>query len=292
VSTALILAALTLGGCTAATGGSDGSSTGSSVATGSTGDSPTKTPGGGSDTSASNTAASETTATGRQLITTGTMSVTVGRPATAAESAVRIVEAAGGRIDGRVERAATKTQPGSAKLTARIPSASLNSTIDELKTLGRLESIDLTQQDVTAESKDLDARIGALRTSVARLTDLMTRAATTADLIAIESSLATRQSELESLESQKRSITDRVDLSTVTLLLGSVAAAPKPLPATFLSGLSTGFDAFVGFLSGLLVVVGVLIPWLVFLAVLAAIAWQIRRVRRARQAQSASPGAE
>jgi hypothetical protein len=84
-----------------------------------------------------------------------------------------------------------------------------------------------------------------------------------------------------------------VDLSTVTLLLGSVAAAPKPLPATFLSGLVTGFDAFVGFLSGLLVVVGVLIPWLVFLGIVAAVAWQIRRVRRARHAQSvAASGVE
>lgn len=288
MSTVLILAALTLGGCSATTSGSTGSTAGSSVATDSSGGgSAGKNP--GVDSGA---AASETTASGRQVITTGTMSVTVERPATAVESAVRIVEAAGGRIDGRIERTATKTEPGSAKLTARIPSARLNSTIDELKTLGRLESIDLSQQDVTAESKDLDARIVALRTSVARLVDLMSRAATTADLISIESTLATRQGELESLESQKRSITDRVDLSTVTLMLGSVAAAPKPSPATFLAGLAIGFDAFVGFLSGLLVVAGVLIPWLAFLGGVAAVALAIVRALRARRAPPAAPGAE
>ena len=225
---------------------------------------------------------------GRQVITTGSVSITVEKPAAAADAAVRIVERAGGRVDGRSEQAPTENGPGSAKLTVRIPSTRLTATIDALKELGTLEDIDLSSQDVTAQAQDLDARITALRASVDRLVELMSRATTTADLITIESALSDRQGNLESLESQKRSIDDQVDLSTITLQLGTAATAPKRVPATFLSGLIAGWDSFVGFLSGLLVVVGVLLPWIVFLALIALLSLIVVRRGIARRARAAS----
>jgi hypothetical protein len=119
----------------------------------------------------------------------------------------------------------------------------------------------------------------------------MADADTTADLISIESALSERQSNLESLESQKRSLDDLVELSTYTIQLGTEADAPVDEPDTFLSGLAAGWHAFVAFFSFLLVAFGVLLPWLVLVGLaLAVIVVTIRR--RGKVGPAAADGAE
>jgi predicted small secreted protein len=278
VAAVLALAALGLAGCTG-TGGSGISTVSSS---GSAVRAPDTAPGQGGATKDATGTLVTGAGSARQVITTGTVAITVDSPATAADAAVRLVEATGGRVDGRDERAPTGGDPGSAQLVLRIPTAKLSATIDQLKTLGRLENISLSTQDVTGQAQDLTARITALQTSVDRLVALMARAATTADLISIESALSERQSNLESLQAQKRAMDDEVDLATITLQLGTAATAPVHPPGTFLSGLIAGWNAFVAFLSGVLVIVGVLLPWLAFLALLAGIGFIVFRIRRSR----------
>ena len=219
---------------------------------------------------------------GRAVITIGTISITVETPSTAAEKAVRIADATGGHVDGRTEHPSTSGDPGSARLVLRIPSTRLDAALAELKKLGRVENLSLSTQDVSGQSQDLDARITALTTSVDRLVELMSRATTTADLISIESTLSDRQANLESLQAQKRGLDNQVELATLTVEFGTVATAPMRPPATFLSGLIAGWDSFVTFLSGLLVVVGVALPWLAFATLLAAIAVLAVRRRRIR----------
>jgi Domain of unknown function (DUF4349) len=231
-----------------------------------------------------------TIASEREVITTGSLSVTVEHPAEAADDAARIVEQAGGRVDARsenprpgplMEGSDTKTsETDRAQLTLRIPSAVLTATLIDLKKLGTVQDSSLTSQDVTAQSQDLDARVTALRTSVDRLVALMAKAESTADLIAIESALSERQANLEGLEAQKRVLDSQVQLATITLDLHSRADAPVKTPDTFLSGLAAGWDAFVGFFAGVVVVLGVLVPWIILAAAIAAGALAILRLRR------------
>jgi hypothetical protein len=228
--------------------------------------------------------------TEREVITTGSLSITVEHPAAAADDAAGIVERAGGRVDARTENprpqpltgedADAELETDRAQLTLRIPSAVLTDTLAELKKLGKVQDSSLTSQDVTAQSQDLDARVTALRTSVDRLVALMAKADSTADLIAIESALSERQANLEGLEAQKRVLDSQVQLATITLDLHSVADAPVKTPDTFLSGLAAGWDAFVGFFAGVVVVLGVLVPWIILAAAIAAGALTILRLRR------------
>jgi len=218
----------------------------------------------------------------RQVIVTGSMTVTVDSPADAATDVARIAEASGGRVDARSETAPTDGDKGRATLTLRLPSEGLQETLDSIEALGELEQLDLETSDVTTEVADLDARISALEKSLARLRILLGKAKTIADLITLETEITSRQGELESLQSQQRFYADQVDLSTIDLTLISEADAPVDTPDTFLSGLAAGWASFVAFISGLLVVVGALIPWLIFLGILAAavyyfIKWRIRR---------------
>lgn len=303
VTTVLLVAALGLAGCSMSSSSSQpsqpsqsdgsGKSDGSGNS-GSSGSSGSRAPVAGlekatdSSNSFSTTGAAQR-ASARSVITTGRIAITVDTPLVAAEKAVTITAAAGGHVDGRTERPSTGGDPASAQLVLRIPSATLDATLAELKKLGRVENVSLATQDVTGQSQDLEARITALTTSVGRLVELMSRASSTADLISIETALSDRQASLESLQAEKRGLDDQVDLATLTVEFGTIATAPVRAPDTFLSGLSAGWGSFVAFLSAALVVAGVVLPWLVFAAVIAAIATlgvrrrRIRSIRIARE---------
>jgi hypothetical protein len=217
-----------------------------------------------------------------KMIVTGYLVMTVERPTEAAAEVASIVERAGGRVDARSETAPDGEDKGRAELTVRIPTDQLTKTLESIKDVGTVESVEQGKQNVTAQVRDLESRIKALRTSVDRLIALMADADTTADLISIESALSDRQSNLESLESQKRSLDDLVELSTYTIQLGTEQDAPVDEPDTFLSGLITGWNAFVGFFSFLLVAFGVLLPWIVLvgLATIVVIVVARRRAKR------------
>ncbi len=269
----LALATLVLGGCTQA---SSGSMPAPAV--------PAAPQSGSAASGSAGTSAAATST--RSVVTTGTVTLVADDPEDAATEATGIVERAGGRVDGEQQHAARGTDHGSARLTLRIPTDALTATLDRLKKLGAVDDISLASKDVTGDVKDLGARIAALQTSVARLTDLMSRATSTDDLITIESALSQRQSDLESLQAQQRTLGDQVDLATITLVLDAPGTASAPAPDGFVGGLTVGWNAFTAFLSGALVVLGVLLPWIGLLAVLAAIVLLIvrlaARVRRAK----------
>lgn len=223
----------------------------------------------------------------RSVIVTGTMTVTAEDPAAAAREAVRLVEAAGGRVDGRSEYAPTGGDKGSASLVLRIPAAELQDVIDDLSELGRADEISTSTTDVTVAVADLESRIATQRGIIDRLNALFGQAGTIADLVELETRIAEHQATLEDLEAQQRSVADQVALSTLSLYLRSEAEAPAQQPLDFVTGLQAGWGAFVAFFSGLLVALGVLLPWLVLAGLVAAAVILIVRRRRAAKATPA-----
>ena len=200
---------------------------------------------------------------GPQIITTVDLTVTVTKPLTAADDAAKLAEKLGGTVSYRTESAETDGAPGSAQLTLRIPSAKLAQALDDLKKLGVARGTSINSVDVTAEVTDLDARITSLQTSVDRLLTLMSQATSTENLLAVESALSQRQAELEGLKAQQRNLKDQVQLSTVNVYLVSEKDTPAPEPDNFWTGLVAGWNGFVAFWAGVLVTLGVLVPWLI-----------------------------
>jgi len=80
-------------------------------------------------------------------------------------------------------------------------------------------------------------------------------------------------------------------MSTITLDLRSDAAAPPVKPADFWSGLGAGWHSFVAFWAGALVVIGVLLPWLLFMGVATVVTLLIVRLVRRRMARAAARAA-
>jgi uncharacterized coiled-coil protein SlyX len=224
----------------------------------------------------------------RDVIVTGSMTVTADDPLASSADAVRIVEAAGGRIDARSEYAPSNGDAGSASLTLRIPADRLNEVIDDLAALGRQDELTTSESDVTTLVADLDSRIATQRGIIDRLNGMFGQAATIDDLITLETTIAQHQATLEDLEAQQRSVADQVSLSTLSLYLRSEAEAPVQEPMDFLSGLQAGWGAFVAFFSGLLVALGVLLPWLVAAGIISAAIVLIVGANRRRKAAKAA----
>jgi len=284
IGTALLIASLALAGCSA---GAGSTSPQNISAGGGTSQQDAVAP----NASGSKSDSGKASTADRSVVVTGTMTVTAEKPLDAADKAVAIVEAAGGRVDGRTENAATDRDQGSATLVLRIPAAKLTPTLDALKKLGRPDQVSIDATDVTTQTQDLGARIDALRASITRLLELESKATDTTNLIAIETAISDRQGELESLEAQQRGLADQISMSTITLDLRSDAAAPPVKPADFWSGLGAGWHAFIVFWSGALVVFGVLLPWLLFLGLAAVVTVVIVRLVRRRAARLAAGAA-
>lgn len=225
----------------------------------------------------------------RQVVTTGWMAVVVADPLKAAEQAARIVEAAGGRVDDQTERPGSDDEGARATLTLRIPAARLSGVLDEIEALGELDDLSLSREDVTLTVRDLDARIGALEVSIARLEELMASATSTADLLEAERALTERQAELDSLRAQRTVLGEQVALATIRLDLLPEAPLVAPSPGGFWGGVTRGWTALLTTLDRSIEVIGAILPWALFGGVITGIWVLLRRSRAAGPAAAPRP---
>lgn len=224
----------------------------------------------------------------RSQIVTGDLYLTVDAPLDAADEVQRIVESAGGRVDSRSEYTDWQTELPSAYLWVRIPVDNLDDTLASIEALGVLESKSLNNSDVTLQVVDLDARIGVLESSIEKLRALQDQAATTAELIEVETALSDRQAELDSLNSQRNYLTDQVQYASIGVQLSSPDVAPEREPGGFLDGIISGWNAMIAFFAGTIVFFGFIVPWVGLLAAVAVVVWIVVVVRRRRKEQSSS----
>ncbi|GIG22950.1 hypothetical protein Cch01nite_36740 [Cellulomonas chitinilytica] len=232
----------------------------------------------------------------QQVVQVGELSMSVDDVRVAADAVVDLAEKAGGRVDDRTEHDATAGTRGTASLKIRVPSTEMTATLAALRTIGTVDQVDLHSQDVTNVAKDLDARIHGLELSVARMQDLLARATTNEAVVSAENSLTERQTNLEQLQSQRALLADQVRLSTLTVAITGpeVVVAPEPEPEptgpqSFLEGLSAGWSAFAATVKVVVVLFGVLLPWLAFGGAIAAGVVAVSRWRRARSEVPAAP---
>ncbi len=203
--------------------------------------------------------------TDRQVITTGTVSVTVTDPRMTAQQLSTWIESIGGRVDDRSESGSG--DDASAYVTVRVPSDQVTATIDQLGTYGMVNDVSVQNSDVTAEAKDLDARIDALRLSIDRLEKIMTDAGSSTEVIKAEAALTERQEQLESLQAQRKGIADQVSLSTLSIDLSQKARVDSVAPDGFGGGLRDGWNALVSTVNAVVELAGRLLPWAAVLAV-------------------------
>jgi hypothetical protein len=217
------------------------------------------------------------------VITTGYLSMSVDEPSAVADQITAVVVASGGRVASSSDYSPVDYGQPSAYLDVRIPSSDLDATVASITDLGEVQEISVNTVDVSLQKVDLDARIEVLEAALERLTTLLVSAETTADLITIESALAERQAELDSLQSQRDYLSDQTLFATLSInLITPVDATPSD-PDGFLDGLMRGWESVLAFFAGTVVWAGILLPWIGLVVVLVALGWFIARIRSTRK---------
>ena len=228
----------------------------------------------------------------RKEVITGSVDITAGDPIEAAGQVTDQVREAGGRVDSSTEQPGTDDTDPQATLTVRVPADKTDKFIDGLGGVGRVTRMSTNRDDVTMQWEDLDARIKALQASVDRLRTLIAGATNTADLIAAEQALSSRQGQLDSLTAQKRHLDDQVALSTLTIDITSEDKKSDEGPSNFWDGIVSGWHSLVDWLQDAVVFTGKAIPWLGFVVVIGAVVWGIMRVIRRAGRKGAATGSE
>ncbi|SNR31141.1 DUF4349 domain-containing protein [Actinoplanes regularis] len=221
----------------------------------------------------------------RSIIYTGSITVQVKDVNAAAAQATGIAAGTGGFIGGD-ERQSGDGGTDTATLKLRIPAAKFNAALQQIAGLGDEKNRAINTEDVTEQVVDLDARIAVQQARVDSGRKLLGQAKSLNDLVMLEKEVATRESDLASLQGKKRRLADLTALSTVTVvLLGPEAPAvvTDDDPAGFLGGLKGGWNALVASLAVLLTILGALLPWIIALGLPAwGVLYLTRRYRRTR----------
>ncbi|WP_083586844.1 DUF4349 domain-containing protein [Agrococcus sp. Marseille-P2731] len=282
----VIAGTVLLAGCTATGGGPGVAESASSPDWG--GVSPEQAPGGDAESSAQDAGAGDTGAAGapglpgaavedRAVIVTGSVEMRAGEPLRVADAVSDAAEARGGTIDRRAEGASTDFEPAWAILTVRVPAAEVEAMLDTLRGLADVTTLDLGEEVVTNQVRDLEVRVNASRASVERLTELLTTAADTETLLEVEAQLTQRTSELESLLSQQRALDELVSMSTIEVRISSTTVEGPTGTPSFWDGLVAGWQGCLAWGATFLYGLGQSMPALVVLAVIGLIAWLVLR---------------
>lgn len=220
------------------------------------------------------------------VIVSGTLAMRAADPIGVADAVADAAEARGGGVEQRSEGASTDFEPAWATLVVRVPAAEVEGLLTALRGLGEVARVDLGEQDVSAQVRDLAVRVDAARASVERLTALLASAADTETLLEVEAQLTQRTAELEQLLSEQRAIEDAVAMSTIGVDIRSTTVAGPTGTPTFWDGLAAGWAAFLAWGAALLFGLGQSVPGLVLLLVLGGAGWLVvRAVLRRRGAR-------
>ena len=214
------------------------------------------------------------------VITTGYLSLIVDAPSASADALTEIVTQAGGRISSRSDYSPVDFGSPSAYLEVRIPYDGLDALVTAISELGVVQESSVNTYDVSLQKVDLDARLEVLQSAKDRLATLLEQAETISDVVAIETALADRQAELDSLTSQREYLSDQTLFATISVNLSTPAGAMPTEPEGFVDGLMRGWASILAFIAGTVVWAGILVPWLGVAAVATGIILVIRRIRR------------
>lgn len=131
-------------------------------------------------------------------------------------------------------------------ITARIPENKLDAFLTEVSSQGNVTYKNESVQDVTLQYTDITSRKKTLQMEQDRLWELLEKAESIDAVIALEARLSEVRYQLESIESQLRTLDNQIVYSTVYLSIQEVqvltSTDPDTIPVRIQKGLSRSFN--------------------------------------------------
>jgi hypothetical protein len=171
---------------------------------------------------------------------------------------------------------------GSATLTLRIPADRFDEAITRLHELpGTVVAEATSEQDVTSQVVDIQARLANLQASEVQYRELLAKATKIEDILAVQTRLDDVRGQIEQWQAQQKQLADVADLATLTVTL---SATPIEQATSGWDPGKTVTDAFASLVTvGRNIANGAIwfaIVWLPGLIVLALILFLVLRVAR------------
>lgn len=211
VVVALVLALSASGGFSALLfGASDGES--APVEKGDTSGLPTVSPGGG-----------PIEGDRIDLVRTGAFSLEVDDVEASLTKLTGVVKGQGGYVSGSYRF--TDSSTPYLTVTFRVPSASFDAAVLALRAEGTIISEQISTYEVTMQLVDLEARLRNLRASEAALIELMSRATTVSDVLAVQTQLTAVRSDIESYDAQRAALADQVAMASISVTISPVGSS-------------------------------------------------------------------
>jgi hypothetical protein len=209
----------------------------------------------------------------RQIIHHVDVTVAVDDIGAAAQRAATLAQTSGGFV-------ADESTDGdaSATLTLRVPSEGHTEVVGQLERLGDVRERHRSAEDVTEDVVDVEARIASQRRSIDRIRVLLDQASDIDDVVRIESELAQREAELDSLLQRQEELSGLTALATVTVTFVSTGEDEADLG--FLTGLRGGWDAFVEGAKVASAIIGAILPFAIAALVVGLPSWLLWRRHR------------
>ncbi len=169
----------------------------------------------------------------RKIISTGSISVEV----EGVQEAVDRVKVVAEGFGGFVERLSSfgNDDRQRASMIVRVPQASFEAALDQIRLLGDVQSENIGSDDVSEQFIDLEARLKSSLREEDSLLSLLSRSLNISDIISIERELARVRSTIEQLQGQLNFLERRVDLSTIFIELFPPDEDRVQTPSAFLS---------------------------------------------------------
>ena len=130
----------------------------------------------------------------------------------------------------------------SAWFTVRIPEEQMESFVTKVGENGNITNISRNVRDVTLEYVDVEGRIDTLEAELTRLNELLGKAASLEDILAIEARISDVRYELESYQSQMNTYNNLIDYSTVYVSVYEVTVLSANRNESVWEQIRSGFE--------------------------------------------------
>ena len=204
------------------------------------------------------------------------------------EPAVALVRTLARQLGGYIANTAMQTGRGqvrSATLEVKVPANRFDEGLSGLAPIGKLESVNVSAEDVGEEFTDATARMANARRLENRLIELIaTRTGKLKDVLDVEQELARVREEIERYEGRLRYLRAHAALSTLTICVHEpVPVVGHPGSSVVAEAFKQAWRNFVDLVAWCIRALGVVVP----LGAVATLGWLA--VRRWRKGQAPRP---
>lgn len=175
-----------------------------------------------------------------------------------------------------------------ASMTLRIPAERLYEFLSVVTEISNVISKNENVVDVTLQYVDMKSHKEALETEQGRLLELLEQAENVEDIITIESRLSDVRYQIESMESQLRTMDNQVSYSTVSLYINEVKKLTPIQEQTTWEKIRIGFGESLyqvghgikNFFIGLIINLPYLVVWAIIITVIVIVIKQLRKRKK------------